>query len=366
MILLPVLTLLLGGGYAYAKYLKASVQKGVAIASSIWFTSNYAFSVTEHTADDDMTGVMKTQAASTDIDGRNYAFTVDIRNYKNILVFNNSSEEIPYTISFWLSAPQAAGDTYTVTPVYKDRDAGGNIVQTIGTAKSISSDTKAEFTHTPGLPGGEALEDEYRINISVASAAPVSIYVMAKTADGALLKETLKGEIVLVKGSGSGEFLRSAGFVTNSDSADEAQQLNALKAQSEFTYKIVTGGADAGMNEFTLYWDPDVYEIDRFSNAYMAWSEEHSSEAPDTLWGPAHTAPGELNTVGIAIPDGEENWHEGWSAKTNYITIKATSYASVSVGFFRAGNFQSDAMDSLDKFSKYVHVAKGKPAGVTP
>lgn len=351
--------LLFGGNYVYAKYLKESARKGIAIASSVWFTGSHAFAVTENTDTDTMTGVMKTQEASSDAEGKNYAFTVEIRNYKNILVYNKNGEAIPYTISFRLSGTPAAGDNYSVTPVYKDRAADGSITETSGSTVSITEDW-VSFTHTEGLPGGEALEDEYNISISSAGGSPVSIYVMARTEDEAIIKETLKGEIELVKGTGEGEFLRSAGFVTGTDSTDDGEQAVSMNEQSEFTYRIVTGSAEENVDELTLYWAPEIYTIDRFSNAYTTWSEDHTSENSGVLWSEPHDAPGEVLISSIPT-SAEDDWHDGWSETAHYITIPANSYASVSIGFFRGAGYTADEMISMDDFHKYIHVEKGAP-----
>ena len=352
--------LLFAGGYAYAKYLKESARKGIALASSVWFTSNHAFSVTENADTDDMSGVMKSQEASTDADGKNYDFTVEIRNYKNILVFNKSSEAIPYTISFRLSGTPASGDSYQVKPVFTDRAADGTITETSGTSMEIT-ESWTEFTHAEGIPGGEALEDKYRISISRTGGNPVSVYVMARTADDAVITETLKGEIELVRGGGSGEFLQSAGFLTGTDSVEDSEQVISMKEQSAFTYRIVTGGAEENVDELTLYWDPQVYVIDRFSNAYITWSEDHTDEAPDSEWGAVHDAPGSTQKSNIPIAAGEEEWHADWSAEVHYITIPANSYASVSIGFFRGSGYVEADMDSMDMFHKYIHLEKGTP-----
>lgn len=367
-ILLPVAAILLGGSYVYAKYLKESVQRGVAIASSVWFTSNYAFPVTENADNDNMTGVMKIQAASIDEDGKNYNFTVEIRNYKNILVFNNSSNEIPYTISFWLSGTPAADDDYRVTPVYKDRAADGTVTETTGSAQTIEGGKKTEFTHTPGLPGGEALEDEYQISISSPGGNPVSIYVMARTTDDAGVRETLKGEILLVRGTADEEYLREASFATVSD--DETARFEELEKQSVLNYKIVTGAAEAGTDELTLYWDPAVYRIDLFANSYILWTEDHTSEASSAEWAQPHALAGEIALTALPplSPD-EPDWHADWNGvdgKISYITIRADSYASITTGFFRGDGFADQGIADAAGYEKYIHVEAGLPAAGQP
>lgn len=374
LVLLAVLLFGAGGCFVYAKYLKASVRRGIAVASSIWLRSNYAYPVTEGMDTTDMSAVMKTQAASTDETGTNYNFVVEVQNYQNILLFNGKGENVPYEISFWLSGDANPGDGYEVTPVYKDRDAAGVIVEKTGTTTPITGKSAASavhFTHekgspdtdSAGLPGGEALEDEYRIQVTAPGGSPVSLYVLVKTTEEAVLTETLKGEIVFVKGVDSGEYLRSAGFSVNAQETDDAAWVAAIKKQSMLNYKIVTGSADADTEEITLYWDPKIYQIDRFANSYVLWEEDHQAEAGEAQWAKPHTAPGELAADSIAIAPGEENWHEGWSDKTQYITLRADSYAAISVGFFRGENFSEASFDTRDTYHKYVHAEPGTVTG---
>lgn len=350
MFLIPLCALLSCGWYVYAKYLAQSVQKGVALASSIYFTSNHA--APSGSSLDDMTDALVSVAESGDGDGRNYDFNVEIRNYENILLYNSSNAKIPYTVSFQLAATPAAGDSYKVTASVK-KEADGRIETVTGETQTLSANDWVTFENE--LPGGEALSDDYQIQVTSSAGNPVPIYVRANTKDGALLTERLKGKIMLQARADSGDFLKTYGFSVPSDGTD-AEKFAALQKQSEFSYKITTGGisADAGSDAdvVTLYWDSAVYDIDRFSNAYLAWEESEN------------TGPKEIDVANLQSLFPGETWSQGWNGPAHCITIKMSAYASVNIGFFRGVEYGLKVETPASNqgqydYDKYVHVVKG-------
>ena len=325
------LCLLLSGGYAvYAKYLAQSVQRGITIASSIYFTCNYASP--SQTPGDDMTDALVSVVQSTDTDGKEYNFTVEIRNYENILLYNSSTAQIPYTVEFWLADAGTAGDTYQVT------------AKETTEIKTITQDNPASFNNI--LTGGQALSDGYEIKVTAPSGKAVPIYVRVKTADGALLTERLKGKIMLQTRSDAGKFLKSFGFNTNGDTPDE--QFQYLQKQSEFNYKITTGGVsqeDGGNTEMvTLYWNGTVYDIDRFSSAWLAW-EKSGKPAPKTV--------AKATLTGYT----DRDWTQ-WSDTIYAITVPVNAYASINIGFFRETEYDT-RVTSAEAQQNFVYVVKG-------
>lgn len=339
------LCLLLSGGYAvYAKYLAQSVQRGITIASSIYFTCNYASP--SQTADD-MTDALVSVAQSTDTDGKEYNFTVEIRNYENILLYNSSTAQIPYTVEFWLADAGTAGDTYQATAKVKTKNADG-ILEEMTETKTITQDKEHLASFSNILTGGEARSDDYNIVVTAPSGKAVPIYVRVKTADGALLTELLKGKIMLQTRSDDGKFLKSFGFNTNGDTPDE--QFQYLQKQSEFNYKITTGGVsqeDGGNTEMvTLYWNGTIYDIDRFSSAWLAW-EKSGKTAPKTV---------EKATLTRYT---DWDWTEWRGEDTIYaITVPVNAYASINIGFFRETGYDS-RVKSAKAQQNFVYVVKG-------
>lgn len=347
MILLSLCLLLAGGRYVYAKYLSQSARRGVALASSIYFTSNHAASSqTDAGGSDlyDMTDAFVSVAES--VDDRNYNFQVEIRNYENILLFNSSNAEIPYRVELWLAGDPKEGDQYTVTYTEKHRN-GGELVTEEQQTKNLSKTEKVSIDNI--LPGGQALSDDYTIKVTLSDENPVPIYVVAKTKEGALLSETLKGKIMLQKSADTGDFLKTFGFTIPSGSEEDA--FLTLQKQSEFSYKITTGGINGETGDdtdvVTMYWDPEVYDIDRFSNAYLAWEKK------------GNTAPAVISKSSLQQSFGtNDGFWEGWSDTVHGITIQINAYASVNTGFFR-GEKYNEKVTSTDSQQKYVYVVKG-------
>ncbi len=340
-ILLPLCLLLTGGYYVYAKYLAQSVQRGITIASSIYFTSNYA--APSQTDGTDMSDALVSVVSSTDPDGMSYDFAVEIRNYENILLFNNSNAQIPYKVEFWLAEDAAAGDNYQVSATVRTQKPDGTFAETTET-RSLTKDNKAVFSNI--LIGGEARSDDYNIVVKALSGKAAPIYVRVKTADGALLTELLKGKIMLQTRSDDGEFLKSFGFNVNGDTEDA--QFQYLQKQSEFNYKIITGGVsqESGGNTemVTLYWDPGVYDIDRFSSAWLAW-EKSGKSSPQTI------------SKSVLTGYTDRDWDK-WGDTIYAIIVPVNAYASISVGFFRETYYGSN-VTSVALQLNFVYVVKG-------
>lgn len=341
------LCLLLSGGYAvYAKYLAQSVQRGITIASSIYFTCNYASP--SQTDERDMSDALVSVAQSTGTDGKDYNFTVEIRNYENILLYNSSTAQLPYTVEFWLADAETAGDTYQVTATVKTKKADGTFEET-KEDKTITQDKEHPASFNNILTGGQALSDGYEIQVKASTGKSVPIYVRVKTADGALLTELLKGKIMLQTRSDDGKFLKSFGFNTNGDTPKE--QFEYLQKQSEFNYKITTGGVsqeDGGNTEMvTLYWNGTVYDIDRFSSAWLAW-EKSGKKAPKTV------------TKADLTRYTDWDWADWYDTDTIYaITVPVNAYASINIGFFRETGYDS-RVTSAEAQQNFVYVVKGK------
>lgn len=343
---LPLCLLLSGGYYVYAKYLAQSVQRGITIASSIYFTCNYASP--SQTDEGDMSDALVGVAQSTDTDGKEYNFTVEIRNYENILLYNSSTAQIPYTVEFWLADAGTAGDTYQATAKVKTKKADGTFEETTET-KTITQDKEHPASFSNILTGGQALSDGYEIKVTAPSGKAVPIYVRVKTADGALLTELLKGKIMLQTRSDDGKFLKSFGFNMNGDTEEE--QFQYLQKQSEFDYKITTGGVsqeDGGNTEMvTLYWDGTVYDIDRFSSAWLAWEKSGKSEK---------TLPKRVEKATLTGYT-DRDWMQ-WSDKIYAITVPVNAYASINIGFFREKGYDS-RVTSAKAQQNFVYVVKG-------
>lgn len=325
-VLLPVFLILAGGIIAFAKYMAQSAKPGIAIASGVYFTGNYAGEASEG---DDMTDALESIVSVSYLeDQKQYqTFDFEVRNHENILLFNDSNINIPYHISFYLAGEPEAGDTYTLS--YKDTE---------GATQSVTLTTTPPASPISGmLKGGAALKDAYSITVKSQNKTTVPIYVRVTATD--VVQKTLKGKMVLSQSQEAGEFIKSQSFVKADGSA--ADNFEAVNRQSEFSYKITTGGTKSatGTETLKICWDPAVFDIDRYNAAFQSWRTDEN-------WKPAAMTAAEL----------AESWALGWSGG-QCITVDASSYSSVTIGLFRGNDFETKVTD-LASLNQYIHVVK--------
>lgn len=306
-----MLVLFIGAGsYTYAKYFSESARYGVAIASGVYFSANYA-SETSSDSDEYFECVV-----TTSYSGGNYSFTFDVRNYENNILFNESGVVIPYSISFWLGeAPENA--TYKVSW----QEAGETKAATLGVDeknKVIISDQSIE--------GGSARVVEYTIAINAQDSeevhSPVPIYAEVWTQEGAIISKTLHGKMVLYNMEMPENYIESQEFVVSDEYEDDAALYALIQKQSMLTYEIRTVGEVAASDVtelLKLSWDPAILEIDLFDEAYVAWQESNAAEGGSRPQTPA--------------VDSETGWY--------YITLEVMPYSAQTVGFFRGTGFEN-------------------------
>ena len=300
-LILLLLFFMSGGGYVYAKYYSRSVKNGIAIASGVYFTANYA--VESDSEEDFFESIVKTGYQGTDTD-----FIFEVRNYENNMLFNESTVVIPYSISFWLGGtPESA--VYTV--------------EYDGESKEINAGETGKATFSMhSIEGGRAAANKYTIRVDVEDGAKhtaVPVYAEVRTEAGAIINSVLRGKMILSTATQSGSYIESQMFVVSGDVTTDEEKFTEIQKLSEFTYEIRTVGELAGnevTEELKLSWDPTVLEINLFDDAFQAW---RSAEGKD-------------------IPDVDTN---GWY----YITVRVMPYSAETVGFFRGNEFAVKAVD---------------------
>ncbi len=321
-----LLVFVTGGGFVYGKYYAQNYQKGIAIASGVYFTANYAVAVEGETED------YFESLVSTRYQGVDYSFEFEVRNYENNLLFNESTVVIPYSLSFWLE-DEPIGASYTV--------------QYHGESIAITTDktNKATFS-LHSIAGGQAIANQYTIAVDVAEDVvhtPIPVYVEVRTSEDAVISTTLRGKMVLNTSQGSENYIESQQFVVPTEVADDVEKFEEVKRMSMLTYEIRTVGEVFTGGEVTerlkLSWDPKVLEIDLFDDAYREW----------------------LNS-GKTAPAVDTN---GW----NYITIEVLPYSAATVGFFRGDSFEDEtvvnSMDTLHSFIKAEKYQESSEVEVT-
>ncbi len=288
------------GIYTYAKYYAQSVKSGIAIASGVYFTSNYAVEALPESHD------FFESIITVGYAGGDYSYDFEVRNYENNLLFNESAIVIPYSVSFWiLEQPDSA-------KYYVSYDGGMQRELVAGVENKVDY-----LYHSIG--GGSAKVNKYNITIDAVDGTvhvPVPIYVEVTTEPGAVLDRTLRGKMVLNSSVRNDTYIESQEFVVANDTVVDTEKFAQIKELSEFTYEIRTVGAVSDEESMTeklkLTWDPDILEIDQYDDSYTKWKEETGRTVP-------------LETA------------EG----LYYITIDVMPYSASVVYFFRGENFDS-------------------------
>ncbi len=303
-----------GGGYVYAKYYSQSVQQGIAIASGIYFTANYA--VSSQNENDFFESIVKTGYQGNDTD-----FVFEIRNYENNMLFNESSIEIPYSVYFWL-------ENSTEEAVYTVEIGGEKQTLKAGAINKVGFEGQV-------IGGGRATANKYTIKVDVADNVKhtsVPVYVEVLTDAGAVISSELRGKMIFSTTSQAESYIESQGFVTSTNASTDVQKFAEIQRLSELIYEIKTVGAvvgDENTEELKLSWDPNVLEINMFDDAFVAWKKEGNDR----------------NT-----PYVDEN---GWQ----YITVKVMPYSAETVGFFRGDQF-AQKVTNMNTLHSYIRAEK--------
>jgi len=303
-----------GGGYVYAKYYSQSVQNGIAIASGIYFTSNYAVASTDE--NDFFESIVKTGYQGADAD-----FVFEVRNYENNMLFNESSIEIPYSVYFWLeSATDEA--VYTVEFEGEKHTLKAGAINKVGFTGQV-------------IGGGRAAANKYSIVVDVADNVKhtsVPVYVEVLTDPGAVISSELRGKMIFSTTSQAESYIESQGFVTSTNASTDAEKFAEIQRLAELPYEIKTVGAvvgDDNTEELKLSWDPNVLEINMFDAAFIEWQREGNDR----------------NT-----PYVDEN---GWQ----YITVRVMPYSAETVGFFRGDQFAQN-VTNMNTLHSYIEAEK--------
>lgn len=324
-VLFVILMVLGGGGYvAYAKYFAESARWGIAIASQVYFTANYA-------AENENEEYFESVVYSA-YDGKSYTFAFEVRNHENNLLFNPINVDIPYTVSFWL-AEEPVDATYQVT--------WNETILEIGVGKENC------VSYTATIEGGSAFADKYGISITVPDSkvhTPVPIYVEVQTDASAVIDKTLRGKMVLNSGGTAKKGIESKRFVL-SDRTVEDISLEDIEKLSMLTYEIRTVGDLSGESTDTLKlsWNPDYLEIDLFDEAYMDWLEKENGKSDDD--------------AAITQPYSETIEDVTWY----YITLEVMPYSSQTINFLRGNNYNTITdLPTLESYVKVEYLSTGE------
>ncbi len=329
---IPLLVVILGltsGTYVYAKYYSLSAKEGIAIATGVYFTANYAH---------DAGGEFVENLVNIGYSGGDTSFTFEVRNFENNLLFNTDNVNIPYTVELWLESTPDGGAKYYVNAGENESDTKQELG--VGEAGKVTLFEQV-------ISGGLARTNSYYISISGApnDHVAVPIYVRVKTLEGSLINRTLTGKMLLSGSAKTESKIESQGFVIPEEPAD-ISQFERLNSLSVFTYEVLTVGSAASggtTEELRISWDPDILSIDLFDEAYLKWVETEKEANPNaTITGPA--------------TDPETGW--------KYIVIDIMPYAAENINFFRGpeyeetfGTEESDET-KLERLHEFINAKK--------
>jgi hypothetical protein len=255
------------GGSAVAKYYSNQKQKGVAVASKFYFTSNILrtgvqytdgipTSITEYTKTGGwLANIGSGQTQSTDI-------TFEVRNYENNLQYNDENIQVTYDVYAMLV--EEAGTDITYNLIKNNTESTQNINNT--TPKKIYESEK--------LNGGSVNKNSYTLSYKSnpgVTALPVDvlIWIVPTGPDYISADNNTMGCRFKVSNT-TEEFQLMKGFnleLTDAQTPMTAEEKRQIKSQAAFIYTVSTSGSYEGGDTIpvTLSWDSRYLQLDKFS-----------------------------------------------------------------------------------------------------
>jgi len=226
----------------FSKYYSVKSQKGVTMAAGYYFTSNYL-------AESD--GNVMPEYVKDGWDGKTEVnLALQIRNFENYLLYNDSNLSISYKITFYL-------ESNPINATYYIQSGTGNYVPLSTSEYTFYSET---------INGGAALENVYNIKIvptDGSTATPVPVCVKAETIAPSYISKKLTGKVLLLLATSQG-FIQEKGFYKPAISA------------TALLYKIMTATEVKSLTDITnvtyklnLKWDTTKLDINQNSQTYI-------------------------------------------------------------------------------------------------
>lgn len=254
-------------GTSFAKYYSLQQQKGVAVASDYYFSSDILKS--DITIQEGIPAKVSPYIATNvwNPNSNMSAVTFLIRNYANSLLYNDGNINLEYDLYAMLKEEDTNGISYYL--VY----GSGKEVQITTTPVKISDK----------LAGGEPLSNTYGIQYRYTSGIkelPKDVYVWAvPTAPSYISAEKYSmGSMVSVKRTTARFTFETGWGFLKLDKEEEAltqEQIEKINAQAGFVYNVSTSGSNeegerTDQVDVILTWNSKYVELDRFSRFYNA------------------------------------------------------------------------------------------------
>lgn len=256
-----------------AKYYATTNNKGVAVASGLYFNSNI-LSQTEGSIDlsdikneSDLPVYINPKVWS----GAAYTFPVEIRNFDSVLLYNDENLDIEYAIEFILLNEEESS-SYTVKKIAADG--------TSDTERKIN--TRDSVKYTGKIKGGQPLYDKYEVSIHIeneaefegrsakvlAVAYPTAPGYIADTARELRMVSIIQGDYTQPKIE-----IDNQGFIIE-NYMNDLNWLDVLEQYSGYEYSITTTGDMANSNaenvsqNIAITWNSNVLSVDNFNEYY--------------------------------------------------------------------------------------------------
>ncbi|MDE7333678.1 MAG: hypothetical protein K2O16_15945 [Lachnospiraceae bacterium] len=267
----------------YSKYYKTGYNKGMAIASGFYFSSNYMAAL-EDSKGIDMDSVMEeivqnyldsivSSANRTPWMGTNVCdFHMEIRNFDNQLLFNDKDLNVEYRVEFML-LDEPRGASYSI----KFQDVAKQLEWKNGKG------TVASFTGE--LPGGLLSADQYNLGVAmqdVAGYVPARVLMAAYPIGPDYLVNTKCIAGIVKANYEEKEFKIEAGsgFTVTKTTEYEDNWEKAVRDESGFVYQLITTGSYTGTGntstrkKIRLKWRSDMYKINKNDEHYINLQKE--------------------------------------------------------------------------------------------
>lgn len=328
---LAVLLLAWASFGVYAKYYKTGYNKGMAIASGFYFSSNYM------AAHDDIKGLSMEEIAANHINTiiaseddwqgtDSHLVTVEVRNYDSQLLYNDKDLNVEYQVNFML-LDEPVGANYSVTFGKETKNLGF----------SNGKGTVVSFTGT--LPGGMLSSDGYELNVTKTGTVeyvPANILMVAYPTGPSYLIGTrcIAGLMKFVYVEK--EFkIEDSGFTIRKTWNDGKWKEDVAK-ESGFVYELITSGNYTGSETtatrktIQLKWDSSLFKINANDKYYLAVKDD--------------------NAKYYSVTEGGITWQ--------VMEIEVLPYASLKFVLFRNDDFETkiNAMTNKTQFENSVQV----------
>ncbi len=321
----------------YSKYYKTGYNKGMAIASGFYFSSNYMASVDEIkglTVEEIAARYTDSIITSANLDSWKgtdaFTFNIEIWNYDNQLLYNDKDLNVDYKINFIL-LEEPTGAAYSVT----DGTTTYSLEWKEGKGTAVSFDGS--------LAGGMPRADSYQLTVGKTSGdyAPSEVLMVAYPTGPDYLVNTQYTRYIagIVKANYEDREFKiesGTGFTVSKTQEYADDWKKAVEEESGFEYRLITSGNYTGSGttvtrkKITLKWNSDMFKINK-NDVYYQEVKDDSTR---------------YYTV---MEDGVE-----WQV----MNIEVLPYASLKFVFFRNDEFDNkiNAMSQSSQFERSVQV----------